>query len=161
MPVIGAIMGSLPILIVLIVLVASVVGGRRKQQQASRVDWHRILDEITQTDGESFPQEDSVVEDDGNAGAEAIRAWAKATDPIASHAELASQIKMETAYEEEGMGRHTPQGGEERHATRPAWMDTPVAGTGEDSGRFRRMREAVILSEIIRPPLSKRRRERI
>ena len=60
------------------------------------------------------------------------------------------------------MGQHTAQGGEERHATRPAWMEpTSLEKDRRSAIDLNRMREAVILSEIIRPPLSKRRRERI
>ena len=157
MPMIGALAGILPVLIILLVVAVS-VSARGKQQRASHVDWHRILEEITQDDGESFPEEGSAFPDAEAPGADAIRAWAgTAPEPA-----FAVQTKLEAAYEEEGMGQHTAQGGEERHATRPAWMEpTSLEKDRRSAIDLNRMREAVILSEIIRPPLSKRRRERI
>ena len=139
MPMIGALAGILPVLIILLVVAVS-VSARGKQRRASHVDWHRILEEITQDDGESFPEEGSAFPDAEAPGADAIRAWA-GTAP-------------EPAF--------AVQGGEERHATRPAWMEpTSLEKDRRSAIDLNRMREAVILSEIIRPPLSKRRRERI
>ena len=51
MPMIGALAGILPVLIILLVGAVS-VSARGKQRRASHVDWHRILEEITQDDGE-------------------------------------------------------------------------------------------------------------
>ncbi|MBE5780264.1 MAG: hypothetical protein E7328_00355 [Clostridiales bacterium] len=108
--------------------------------------------------------------------AKAIK-WTKAYEELAHHAESTmgeqaledavleqtvpkpESVQLETAYEEAGMGAHTPQGDEARHATRPKWVDVPSQKTAEGYDH-KRLKEAVILSEIIGPPKAKQHRRR-
>ena len=64
----------------------------------------------------------------------------------------------EDAYEEEGMGEHTAQGDAERHRVRPVWQE--AESQAREVANFQRMglRNAMIVSEILGPPLSKKRR---